>query len=223
MDPDNYAPGDFNKMLSIEPGCMPDFFFVGGSLTSVNPEGLVLELKENYEIPVVLFPGSLLQLTGKADSILFISLISGRNPELLIGNHVIAAPYIKQLGTQIIPTGYILINCGTRTSVEYMSQTEAIPAAKIDIACATAMAGEMLGLKAIYLEGGSGASHPVPPGMIKAVRETVSVPLIVGGGLRTGRDIKQAYQSGADLIVIGNGFESNPGLLEEACSIRDSR
>ena len=222
MDPDNYSPGDIKGLFEVESGCKPDMFLVGGSLTKVNPEGLVLELKENFDIPVILFPGSLLQLTGKADGILFISLISGRNPELLIGNHVLAAPYLKKAGTGIIPTGYILVNCGIRTSVEYMSQTEAIPSNKTDIAVATALAGEMLGLKAIYLEGGSGASHPVPPAMIRAVRDAISVPLIVGGGLKTGKDIKQAYQSGADLVVIGNGFESNPGLLKEACSIRNS-
>lgn len=221
MDPDNSTLDDIKQLRDIKSEYWPDFIFVGGSLTSVQPDELILNIKENFDIPVVLFPGNLLQLTGKADSILFLSLISGRNPDLLIGNHVIAAPHLKQMNIEIIPTGYILINCGTKTSVEYISQTDAIPSSKTDIAVATAMAGEMLGLKLIYLEGGSGASHPVPPAMIKAVRNAISVPIIVGGGLRKPEDIKSAYDAGADMLVLGNGYKDDPGLLEIACMIRD--
>ncbi len=221
MDPDNSTLDDIKQLRDIKSEYWPDFIFVGGSLTSVQPDELILNIKENFEMPVVLFPGNLLQLTGKADSILFLSLISGRNPDLLIGNHVIAAPHLKQMNIEIIPTGYILINCGTKTSVEYISQTDAIPFSKTDIAVATAMAGEMLGLKLIYLEGGSGASHPVPPAMIRAVRNAISVPIIVGGGLRKPEDIKSAYDAGADMLVLGNGYKDDPGLLEIACMIRD--
>jgi len=221
MDPDKYAPDDIKKLKDINPGQWPDFILVGGSLTIVHPDELIINIKKNFDIPVALFPGSLLQLTNKADILLFLSLISGRNPDLLIGNHVIAAPHLKQMDIEIIPTGYVLINCGTQTSVEYMSQTNAIPSSKIDIVVATAMAGEMLGLKLIYLEGGSGASHPVPSEMIKAVRDAISVPLIIGGGLRNPEDIKKAYEAGADMVVLGNGFEDDPGLLEEAGKIRN--
>ena len=131
--------------------------------------------------------------------------------------------HLKHMDIEIIPTGYILINCGTKTSVEYMSQTNAIPSSKTDIVVATAMAGEMLGLKLIYLEGGSGASHPIPPEMIKTVRKAISVPLIIGGGLSNPEDIKKAYDAGADMVVLGNGYEDDPGLLEEAVKIRDER
>ncbi len=223
MDPDKYEPDDIKKLKDIKPEHLPDFILVGGSLTSVHPDELIINIKKNFDIPVALFPGSLLQLTDKADILLFLSLISGRNPDLLIGNHVIAAPHLKHMDIEIIPTGYILINCGTKTSVEYMSQTNAIPSSKTDIVVATAMAGEMLGLKLIYLEGGSGASHPIPPEMIKTVRKAISVPLIIGGGLSNPEDIKKAYDAGADMVVLGNGYEDDPGLLEEAVKIRDER
>lgn len=222
MDPDNYMPDDTNRLKDIKSEYWPDFIFVGGSLTSVHPDEVILDIKKNLNIPVVLFPGNLLQLTSNADSILLLSLISGRNPDLLIGNHVLAAPYLQQMNIEIIPTGYILINCGIKTSVEYISQTNAIPSTKTDIAVATAMAGEMLGLQVIYLEGGSGANHPVPPAMIKAVRGAVSVPIIVGGGLRKPEDIKKAYEAGADMVVLGNGYEDDPGLLEEASKVREA-
>jgi len=223
IDPDNYVPDDILKLKGIKSEYRPDFIFIGGSLTSVHPDKLIVKIKENTDIPVVLFPGNLLQLSNKADSLLFLSLISGRNPDLLIGNHVIAAPHLKQMNIEIIPTGYILINCGAKTSVEYMSQTDAIPSSKSDIAVATAMAGEMLGLKLLYLEGGSGASHPVPPEMIRAVREAVSVPLIVGGGLRTASSIRETFNAGADLVVLGNGCEDDSSLLETACRVRNGR
>ncbi|MEA1887913.1 MAG: geranylgeranylglyceryl/heptaprenylglyceryl phosphate synthase [Bacteroidota bacterium] len=223
MDPDKYAPGDIKQLKEIKSEYLPDYIFIGGSLTSVHPDELILNIKENFDIPVVLFPGSLLQLTDRADIILLLSLISGRNPDLLIGNHVIAAPHLKKMEIDIIPTGYILVNCGAKTSVEYMSQSEGIPSSKTDIAVATAMAGEMLGLKLMYLEGGSGASYPVPPLMVKAVRDAVSLPLIVGGGLRKAEDIRKAYDAGADMVVLGNGYEDDPGLLEAASKIRDEK
>ncbi|MBS0011395.1 MAG: geranylgeranylglyceryl/heptaprenylglyceryl phosphate synthase [Bacteroidales bacterium] len=223
MDPDKYDPEDIRRLRDMRSDCQPDFIFVGGSITSVHPDQLISIIKESINIPVILFPGSLLQISNRADMILFLSLISGRNPDLLIGNHVIAAPYLKHLGTRVVPTGYILINCGTKTSVEYISQTDAIPSTKTDIAVATALAGEMLGLHLIYLEGGSGASHPVPPLMIKAVRDAISLPLIVGGGLRKAEDISKAYDAGADMIVLGNGIEDRPDLLFEACRIRDEK
>jgi len=222
LDPDSYSTDRVNQLTAgLTPDQLPDYLFVGGSITKVHPGKLITELKRSTDIPVVLFPGNLLQLNDEADSILLLSLISGRNPELLIGTHVTAAPFLKKMKSEIIPTGYILINCGVKTSVEYISQTEAIPALKTDIAVATAIAGEMLGLKLIYLEGGSGASHPVPPGLIRSVRGNVSVPIIVGGGLRSAEHINDAYEAGADLLVMGNGYEDNPGLLKEACFVRN--
>ncbi|MDZ7737735.1 MAG: geranylgeranylglyceryl/heptaprenylglyceryl phosphate synthase [Bacteroidales bacterium] len=222
LDPENYGPEDTGQLAEAEPGSRPDFIFIGGSLTSVHPGELAGKIKEVTDIPLVLFPGNLLQLTDRADSILLLSLISGRNPELLIGNHVLAAPHLRKMNARIIPTGYILINCGVKTSVEYMSQTDAIPSAKTDIAVATAMAGEMLGLKLIYLEAGSGAAHPVPEAMIRAVRQAISVPLIVGGGIRTPHQAREIYDAGADMLVLGNGYEDNKDLLGETCRVRDS-
>jgi geranylgeranylglyceryl phosphate synthase family protein len=152
---------------------------------------------------------------------LLLSLISGRNPELLIGNHVIAAPYLKDIREKLVSVGYILVGCGSKTSVEYISQTEAIPADKPDIVTATAIAGEMLGLSMIYLEAGSGASGPVPGQVIRSVRENLSVPLAVGGGIRNKEEIQEIFTAGANLIILGNGCEKNPDLLAEACKVRD--
>jgi putative glycerol-1-phosphate prenyltransferase len=199
-----------------------DFILTGGSIAFNSVDNLIDRVKDLCKIPVVLFPGNLLQLSLKADAILLLSLISGRNPELLIGNHVIAAPYLRNVKEKLIPVGYILVGGGKKTSVEYMSQTEAIPADKSDLVVATALAGEMLGFRMIYLEAGSGAAYPVPQKVIKAVKENISIPVAVGGGLRTPGDVSAAFQAGANLVILGNGCEKNPGLLSEACSIRDS-
>ena len=172
-------------------------------------------IKKNTTIPALLFPGSLLQITNKADGILLLSLISGRNSDLLIGNHVIASARIKRSNLEVLPTGYILIEGGKSTSVEYMSNTKPIPAEKIDIAVATAMAGEMLGLKYIYLEAGSGAKTSINIKIIKGVKENISIPLIVGGGIKTPNDVKSAFNAGADIIVVGNVIEQNPEILHE--------
>ena len=196
-------------------------FLLAGSLTFTSVDALIREIRKLTSIPVVLFPGNLLQLTHKADVILLLSLISGRNPELLIGNHVIAAPYLKDVREKLVSVGYILISSGNKTSVEYISQTEAIPSDKPEIAVATAMAGEMLGLQMIYLEAGSGASDPVPATLIEAVRKNISVPLITGGGIKTKSEVERTFRAGADIIILGNGCEKNPELLIDACRIRD--
>jgi putative glycerol-1-phosphate prenyltransferase len=150
-----------------------------------------------------------------------LSLISGRNSELLIGNHVIAAPFLKDARDKLISVGYILIGNGHRTSVEYISQTESIPSDKSEIAVATALAGEMLGMKMIYLEAGSGASNHVPLNLIRAVRENITIPLAVGGGIKDRDQVEEVFNAGADLIVLGNSIENNPELLVEACRVRD--
>ncbi len=221
LDPDDMLKRDMSGIIDIANRCNSDYFFVGGSTSFQKPGALISALRDQSNIPVYIFPGNLLQLDNSADGVLLLSLISGRNPELLIGNHVIAAPELKKMEGEVVPVGYILISCGPKTSVEYMSNTDAIPSSKTDIALATAMAGELLGLKMIYLEAGSGAEHPVPSELISAVKNNISIPLIVGGGLKTALDIENAYRSGADIIVLGNGVINRPSLLEEACELRD--
>jgi len=221
LDPDKAKGASLHKILKIAEECKTDYIFAGGSLTFNSIDKLIDSVREFCSIPVILFPGNLLQLTLKADAILLLSLISGRNPELLIGNHVIAAPHLKDVKEKLVSVGYILISCGNKTSVEYISQTEAIPADKPEIAVATALAGEMLGLRIIYLEAGSGAANPVPVSIIKAVRENISIPIVVGGGITNSNEVKEIFASGANLVILGNGCEKNPNLLKEACSIRN--
>ncbi|MCE5346383.1 MAG: geranylgeranylglyceryl/heptaprenylglyceryl phosphate synthase [Bacteroidales bacterium] len=222
LDPDKAKGDSLPDILKIAVKCNPDYILAGGSLTFSGIDNMIDAVKRLCSIPVVLFPGNLLQLTHKADIIMLLSLISGRNPELLIGNHVIAAPFLKNDREKIVPVGYILVSCGAKTSVEYVSQTEAIPSNKPDIVVATALAGEMLGLKMIYLEAGSGATKPVPSEIVKAVRENISIPIAVGGGIKKKKEIEDIYKAGADLIILGNSCEKDPGLLSDACRIRDS-
>ena len=205
--------------LAIENGV--DYFFVGGSLL-VNSmlDPLLEDIRKRCSIPLLLFPGNSFQLSYRADALLFLSLISGRNPELLIGQHVLAAPYLKMSPLEIISTGYILIDGGVQTSVQYMSNTSPIPASKDDIALCTAMAGEMLGLKTIYLEAGSGALNPVSKTMIEAVSGGLSVPLLVGGGIRTPEKAAANFRAGADVVVVGNAIETDPGLIRELAAAR---
>lgn len=221
LDPDKARGKALLNILRIAEENGADFILAGGSLTFNTIDTLIDHIRENCSLPVILFPGNLLQLSHNADGILLLSLISGRNPELLIGNHVIAAPYLKDVKEKLIPTGYILISCGSKTSVEYISHTEAIPSDKPEIVVATAMAGEMLGLKMIYLEAGSGASAHVPVEIIRAVRENISIPIAVGGGIRNNEEIRKIYEAGADIIILGNGCEKRPELLTEACRVRN--
>ena len=221
LDPDRAKGDSLPNILKIAEESNTDYILAGGSLTFNSIDNLIDAVRELCSIPVILFPGNLLQLTHKADTILLLSLISGRNPELLIGNHVIAAPHLKDVKEKLVSVGYILISCGTRTSVEYISQTEAIPSDKPEIAVATALAGEMLGLRMIYLEAGSGATNPVPFSLVRAVRENISIPLAVGGGITNKKEVKEIFNAGANLVILGNGCEKNPELLIDACRIRD--
>ncbi|EPR67184.1 geranylgeranylglyceryl/heptaprenylglyceryl phosphate synthase [Cyclobacterium qasimii] len=194
-------------------GFLIDFFFVGGSLVNTKRlDQCLRRLKEvtKGNVPIVLFPGSVMQLSEEADAILFLSLISGRNPDLLIGQHVLAAPTLSKSKLEVLPVGYMLINGGASTSVEYMSQTIPIPHNKPDIAVATALAGNFLGLPLFYLDAGSGASLPVSKKMIKAVSKEVKCPLLVGGGIQSLEQAKDAWKAGADVLVIGNGAEKTP-------------
>jgi phosphoglycerol geranylgeranyltransferase len=221
LDPDKAKGDSLDKLLRVAEENKADYILTGGSITFNSIDILIDNIRRLSKIPVVLFPGNLLQLTLKADIILLLSLISGRNPELLIGNHVTAAPFLKNVKEKLLSVGYILISCGKRTSVEYISQTESIPSDKPEIAVATAIAGEMLGLKMIYLEAGSGASSVVPANLVRAVKENVSIPVAVGGGIKNKKEIEELFTAGADLIILGNGCEKNPGLLSDACRIRD--
>lgn len=221
FDPDKLRLQKMERALDLAIECGVDYFFIGGSLV-VNSmlDPLLSELRERCNIPLLLFPGSSFQLSYKADGLLFLSLISGRNPELLIGQHVVAAPYLKMSPLEIISTGYMLVDGGVQTSVQYMSNTYPIPAGKDDIAVCTALAGEMLGLKTIYLEAGSGALNPVSESMIEAVSAAISVPLIVGGGIRTPEKAAANFRAGADVIVVGNAIENDPGLIRELAAAR---
>ncbi|MDA3778814.1 MAG: geranylgeranylglyceryl/heptaprenylglyceryl phosphate synthase [Bacteroidales bacterium] len=215
IDPDNYSKTKLIQVIDSANQARVDLIFVGGSLLSNSIDETIKTIKDNTDIPVVLFPGNVLQISSKADAILLLSLISGRNPDLLIGNHVIAASHIKKSKLEVIPTGYILINGGKISSVEYMSNTKPIPADKTDIAVATAMAGEMLGLKTIYMEAGSGAKNSLNIEMIKKVKQNINLPLIVGGGLNTPEEIRNTVNAGADIVVIGTAIENNINILAQ--------
>lgn len=217
VDPDKVGdPSQLKHLIHLANENCIDFFFVGGSLlTTSNLSEVILTIKEDVNIPVILFPGSSLQIDPAADAILFLSLISGRNPDLLIGQHVQAAPILKSNNIEVLPTGYVLINSGKTTSVAYISNTTPIPEDKYSLAACTALAGEMLGLKLIYLDAGSGAEREISPKMISAVRKVITVPLIVGGGINTPQKALTALEAGADMIVIGNALEKNPDLLTE--------
>ncbi len=216
IDPDKLSPEQLGHTAEIAQKAGVDFLFVGGSLmTSDNLFHCIRTLKENSNIPVILFPGNSYQISRNADAMLFLSLISGRNPDMLIGMHVLSAPYIKLSGLETIPTGYMLIDSGKPTSVTYMSNSFPIPNNKKDIAACTAMAGEMLGLRTIFMDAGSGALQTVPEEMIRFVKGSIEIPLIIGGGIRTTEKAKSVLEAGADIIVVGNRFEENPELIFE--------
>jgi len=221
VDPDKYDNDSLDHLIGLINVCSPDLLLVGGSILFNPIEITITALKLGTHIPVFLFPGSAMQLSDQADGIFFLSLISGRNPDFLIGNHVLAAPHLDRAGIEVIPTGYMLMENGRSTSVEYMSNTKPIPLGKTDIAVATAMAGEMLGLKCIYLEAGSGATHTVDLGMIGAVRSKLSLPMIVGGGISTAKLAGEIYAAGADMIVVGTAIEKKPALIRDFCTLRD--
>lgn len=217
IDPDKIDdPSKLTHLINLANENCVDYFLVGGSLvTSTNFSEVVSYIKETVTIPVIIFPGSSIQIAPMADAILFLSLISGRNPDLLIGQHVVAAPILKNTSLEIIPTGYMLINSGRTTSVAYISNTTPIPDDKYSLAACTALAGELLGLKLVYLDAGSGAEKEINSRMISSVRKAIKAPLIVGGGINTPRKALNALEAGADMIVIGNALEKEPNLLIE--------
>ena len=211
LDPDRFRPLDWAPLLpDLDRGPVQGFL-VGGSLqTATSYQDTLDWLAEFVTLPVVLFPGSMLQVSPKADALLLLSLISGRNPEYLIGQHVQAAVLLRNAGLTILPTGYMLVDGGKATTAHYITQTQPIPADKPEIAAVTALAGSQLGLKVLYLDCGSGALHPVPTAMVEAVRQVVDGPLVVGGGVRTPQQALALRQAGADWVVMGSVFEENP-------------
>ncbi len=215
IDPDKANAENIATIVKNCNSSKVDFIFVGGSLIKGSGfESCIQSIKDNTDIPVVIFPGSVFQISSNADAILLLSLISGRNPEMLIGNHVIAAPHIRRAGIEVISCGYMLIESGKLTSVVYMSNTSPIPHEKNDIAICTAIAGEMLGQKIIYMDAGSGAEKCISAEMIKQVKANISIPLIVGGGIRDAKTASELWNAGEYVLLIGNEYESKPGLNE---------
>ena len=218
IDPDKRP---FDDLLSLARQCEDqdvDGLLIGGSLLFISHfDKLVHDIKKEVSIPVILFPGSSRQLSEHADAVLFMSLISGRNPQTLIGEQVMAAPSVRALGIEPISMGYMLVESGQTTSAEFMSNTQPLPRNKPDIAVAHALAAEYLGMKLIYLEGGSGADYSVPEDMVYAVVQAVSIPVIVGGGIRTPGEAKKKVDAGASFVVTGNYFENqgNENLLHQ--------
>jgi len=219
IDPEKYNERSLHHVIRLANESEVDFIFLGGSLLSDTLDHTVKMIRDFTEIPIVLFPGNLMQISHRADGILFLSLISGRNPELLIGNHVLAANMLKKSRLEVIPTGYILINGGNTSSVEYISNTKPIPGDKPDIIASTAIAGELLGHRLIYLESGSGANQSVYSRAIKYVKEHISIPLVVGGGLKTPEDVERVCLAGADMVVVGNAIEAFPDNIKAMSSV----
>ena len=219
IDPDKQDLTQLLTIINKAEKAKVDYFFVGGSLLTYDSLDTCLKtIKNNSTIPVVLFPGNAMQVNDKADGILFLSLISGRNAEMLIGKQVITAPILKQSSLEVLSTGYILVDSGKPTTTSYMSNTTPIPADKDTVSACTAMAGEMLGLKLIFMDGGSGAKNPISSKMIATVSKSIDAPLIIGGGINSGEKALVNCKAGADIIVVGNAIEKNEDLISEISS-----
>lgn len=216
IDPDKVNEKKITELAMLTAEAKVDYLLVGGSLVISNHlDEVVLQIKKQSNIPVILFPGTPSQVTRYADALLYLSLISGRNPELLIGQHVISAPFVKQSGLEIMSTGYMVIDGGAPTTVSYISNATPIPADKNEIAMCTAMAGEMLGMKLIYMDAGSGARRAITEAMIEKVSSVIETPLVVGGGINDPEKAYRNCKAGADVIVVGNAIEKDPMLIRE--------
>ena len=221
IDPDKQNVKELIKTIKLCNESDVDYFFVGGSIiTNGDMQKTTRLIKENSNKPVIIFPGNPDQISDYADAILFLSLISGRNPEFLIGHQVIAAPLIKKTNLEVIPTGYLLIDCGTTTTAIYVSDTNPIPHDNPEIAANTALAGEYLGLKLTYIDGGSGAKKCISTAMISKTKAALNGPLIIGGGIRTPQAAEEIYKAGADIIIVGNGAEENRNLISEIAEMK---
>lgn len=215
IDPDKFQLENTKRFIEKVNKSVATHIFVGGSEVEINQtEILVKELKTLTKLPIVLFPGDVTQITNQADGLLFLSLISGRNPDYLIGKHVESVSKLNNTNLEVIPTGYLLIENGKETAVQRVTETEPLSRNNVQIIIDTAKAGELLGMKLMYLEAGSGATHPVPPEIISKVKTNIQIPLIVGGGIRTKQQLDVAYNSGADLVVIGTAFEDDEDFFE---------
>jgi putative glycerol-1-phosphate prenyltransferase len=216
VDPDKVNEDSMEQLVELSVEAKVDYFLVGGSLVISNYlDECVQLIKKSCAIPVILFPGSPSQVSKYADALLYLSLISGRNPELLIGQHVVSAPVVKQSGLEIMPTGYMVIDGGAPTTVSYISNAAPLPADKNEIAMCTAMAGEMLGMKLIYMDAGSGARKAISESMIEKVAGCIDIPLIVGGGIVNPEKAYRNCKAGADVIVVGNAIEKDASLIKE--------
>lgn len=216
IDPDKVDERAIEQLVKLSLDAKVDYFFVGGSLVISNHlDECIQQIKASCDIPVILFPGSPSQVSKYADALLYLSLISGRNPELLIGQHVVSAPFVKKSGLEIMPTGYMVVDGGAPTTVSYISNASPIPADKNEIAMCTAMAGEMLGMKLIYMDAGSGAKRPITETMIQHVSASIDLPLIIGGGIIEPEKAYLNCKAGADMVVVGNAIEKDPGLIKE--------
>ncbi len=216
IDPDSVTP---DSICSIAQKCEDagvDYVFMGGSIVvTAHVDHCIQQFKTISKIPVVLFPGSPSQVSPCADALLYLSLISGRNPDLLIGQHVISAPAVKMSGLEVISTGYMVIDGGVPTTVSYMSHSAPIPANKPDVALCTAWAGELQGKHLIYMDAGSGAKYPISTEMISRVAGNIDIPLVIGGGIRTPEKVYENGKAGAQIIVVGNAIEKDPSLIRE--------
>jgi phosphoglycerol geranylgeranyltransferase len=216
IDPDKFEITDVESFIKKVNASIASHIFVGGSkVDELKTEALVIEIKNQTSLPIVLFPGDVNQVTNKADGILFLSLISGRNPDYLIGKHIEAVSTLRETTLEVIPTGYILIESGNQTSVERVSETKPLANNAINYIQNTAKAGELLGMQLIYLEAGSGATHPIKAEIISRVKQDLKIPLIVGGGIRTKMQLNKAYKAGADVVVIGTVFENDEAFFEK--------
>lgn len=218
IDPGKIAKQALEQKLDNLKNAPIDFIFLGGSLVNESVSETRQLIQEQLKLPVILFPGSLLQLDFSADALLLLSLLSGRNADLLIGNHVIAAPIIRKSGIETISTAYLLIDGGKQSTVQYISNSQPIARDKTEIVVATSIAAEMLGFQLIYLEAGSGALQNVPASMVAAVRENTKLPVVVGGGIKDAETMYELFNAGADIIVLGTIFESE---MDIASKIQD--
>lgn len=220
IDPDKLSAEELINLIGKVQKSPINYILIGGSLLSSDQMDNYIEIiKNNISIPVIIFPGSVHQISNKADGILFLSLISGRNPEFLIGSQVVAAPLLKRANIEVLSTGYVLVDSGVQTTASYISNTTPLPRNKADIAVATALASEMIGHKIIYLDGGSGAKFEVPKEMISSVKKNIEIPLIIGGGINSKEKLKTAFNAGADIVVIGTAIENNPEFLEDISEV----
>lgn len=216
IDPDKMAVNKVFAFISKLKISVATHIFVGGSTVDDDvTEALVSEIKKHSKLPLIIFPGDVTQITDKADALLFLSLISGRNPEYLIGKHVASVSKLKNTNLEVISTGYILIENGKQTAVERVTKTKPISRHRVQEIVDTAVAGTLLGMKLVYLEAGSGAIYPVSGTIISEVKKVLQIPLIVGGGIRNKSQLENAYKFGADLVVIGTAFENDESFFND--------